>query len=83
VPDEYSPSQRQDDDTDLEIVSLLATSPGVLWEREDLIRELGSPLPTIDALRRLEATGIIHTIDRRFHVLTRTAQNLLELMEGP
>ena len=54
-----------------------------IWAVEELVREIGDRLTTIDALRRLTAAGIVHHVASEYIIITRSARRVIELWEEP
>lgn len=73
----------QDNMIEQTIITLLAADAAVIWARDDLARETGDEMAATDAIRRLEAAGVIRQINAEFVLLGRAARRTIELMEGP
>jgi hypothetical protein len=81
--DQRSQSAAVADDTiEQTIVGLLLRGETVqLWAVDELVREIGDRLATVDALRRLTAAGVIHSLGGEFVLLSQTARRTIELWE--
>lgn len=42
---------------------MLRDRDGYPWSREELVREFGGRIDTLDAVRRLEGAGLVHRLD--------------------
>jgi hypothetical protein len=61
--DERTPAE-QDDRNDRVILGLLLDSENQRpWADDEVAREFGDPIDTVDSLARLHAAGLVHQLD--------------------
>lgn len=63
------------------VLSLLVSSGRRVWAFDELAREIGDRLATIDAVRRLRAEGIVHRVGDEFIIVSRTAERTIDLWQ--
>ena len=87
MPDRHTPEERLHDPRqaelrlDKEILAVMLDDVPLPWSVDELARELGDPLGSIDAIRRLSDHGLVHRLGD-FVFPTRTARRAAEIEIG-
>jgi hypothetical protein len=63
------------------IFGLLIGSERQVWAVDDIVREIGDRLAVIDALRDMQAGGVVHRLTDDFVLASRTAVTATELWQ--
>lgn len=79
LPPDYIESERQQRHIDSLVIRLLLSGNArELWSVEELAREIGDEITTIDSLERLRSAGLVHRLEG-FVLATRAAARADEL----
>jgi hypothetical protein len=82
LPPNYVASERDQRHIDSLVLRLLLSGQArELWSIEELVREIGDEITTIDSLDRLKSSGLVHRLDG-FVLATRAAARADELAHG-